>query len=434
MRELADAIIQTALDAAAPKRALERAWPAGWPGDQACRVIAFGKASREMFEVAARRCRDRISKAVVVTDRPQAMPKHHWLRSVFGAHPIPTHETTLAVEAILDCVMWAPAEEPLIALISGGGSSHLASPWPGIAMSDLAAVSEFLMRAGASIHEHNCVRRHVERLKGGRLLQQTAARQVEVFVMSDVIGNPLHDIASGPFAPDPTTFADAMGVLRKHDAAEISPAVTRMLDLGVQGLNTETPKPGDCIFDRVRHHVIASNRQCVDAIAAMLESRGVQVLDRRYDAQGEAQDWAAWLGERVRAARDEIGPCAWIIGGEPVVRVGDAKGRGGPSQEVALHAAKLLSGSRGTTLVAFSTDGVDGPSGNAGAIVDGGSWEQVKAVGIDPESALDRHDSATVHDRLGGVIRTGPTGTNLNHVAVLIAREEPMPASTLTCR
>lgn len=418
MRELADAIIRTALDAANPKNALERAWVHP-PGP--CRVVAFGKASRDMLAVVIDKCQGHITRAVIATDRPELVPTHPWLLATRADHPVPTKHNLAAADAIATCVRECSPDETMIALVSGGGSAHLASPVPPVALDDLARLSSFLMKAGASIHEINCVRRHGEQYKGGRLAAMCRAHATTVFVLSDVIGDPLHDIASGPLAPDPTTFADARCVLEAHRAASVSPTITRYLDEGVRGLHAETPKPGDAVFSRVRHHIIASNRLCVEAIAAMLESRGIGVRARRYDAQGESHEWAAWLGEGARAARDTDRPGAWIIGGEPVVRVGEAKGRGGPSQEVALHAAKLISGLRSATLVAFSTDGIDGPSEYAGAVVDGESWSRAELLGLDPESALQRHDSSIVHERLGGAIRTGPTGTNLNHVAVLVA-------------
>lgn len=424
MRELADAIIRTALEAADPRRAMEQAWVES-PGP--CRIVAFGKASREMLAVAIDRCKGKVTRAVIATDRPELVPTHPWLTALRADHPLPTEHNLAAADAIAACVRECSPDETLIALISGGGSAHLASPVPSISLDELSRLSSFLMKAGATIHELNGVRRHVERFKGGRLAAMCPARAIEVFVMSDVIGDPLHDIASGPFAPDPTTFGEALGVLERLDAIGVAPSVTRLLrgtgkahGLEPRATQIEARTPGDSIFTHVRHHIIASNRLCVDAIATMLESRGIRACERRYDTQGEAREWAAWLGGRATQVHEDDPSDAWIIGGEPVVRVGDAKGRGGPSQEVALHAAKHISGAHGVTLVAFSTDGVDGPSGNAGAVVDGESWAKAIALGLDPQAALDRHDSATVHERLGSAIRTGPTGTNLNHVAVLV--------------
>lgn len=438
VHELAHAIIRTALEAADPRRALERAWPrvpplANETGKGApsvplpadfpltpWRIVAFGKASRDMLAVALERCKGRTTIAAIATDRPELVPTHPWLTAMRADHPLPTEHNLSAAEAIASCVREASPQETVVALVSGGGSAHLASPVPPISLDDLTRLSSSLMKAGASIHELNCVRRHAEWYKGGKLAEICPARSIEVFVMSDVIGDPLHDIASGPFAPDPTTPRDARAVLRKYHALDVAPAITSLIESGGARARVEGAKGHDSRLERVRHHVIASNRLCVDAIGAMLESRGIAVRERRYDAQGEASEWAAWLDEQVRTAGDEERACAWIMGGEPVVRVGEAKGRGGPSQEVALHAAKLISGIAGTMLVAFSTDGVDGPSGNAGAIVDAESWEKAITLGMDPSRALDHHDSSRVHESLNGAIRTGPTGTNLNHVAVLL--------------
>jgi hydroxypyruvate reductase len=418
VRELADAIIRTALDAADPKRAMERAW-AGVEG--ACRVVAFGKASRDMLAVVMERCEGRLTEGVIATDQPERVPSHSWLKAMPADHPLSTARNMEAAEAIAACVRGAPAEETLIALVSGGGSAHLAAPMPPITLDDLSALWRALAMAGSTIRELNVVRRHVERYKGGRLASMCRARAIEVFVLSDVMGDSLHDIASGPFAPDPTTFADACRVLEARGTSHVPPAITRHLEAGMRGEHPETPKPGDPIFDRVRHHIIGSNRLCVDAIAAMLEARGIAVSERRYDAQGEAHEWAAWLGERARRPGDGDRPRAWIIGGEPVVRVGVGHGRGGPSQEVALHAARLMAGSGGMMLVALSTDGVDGPTEYAGGVVDGATWSRAVELGLEPEAALAAHESTRVHEGLGTMIYTNPTGTNLNHVAVLVA-------------
>lgn len=375
MDELAEGIIRTALEAADPGRALARAWVevrGAW------RVVAFGKASREMLSVARARGEGRITRGVIATDRPELCATPSWLSAWRADHPLPTAHNLAAAEAIAGCVRACSPEETLVALVSGGGSAHLASPAGAITLDDLVRLSSFLMRAGATIHELNTVRRHVERYKGGRLAAMCAARAIEVYVLSDVMGDALHDIASGPFAPDPTTYAQALRVLEGYGAMGVSSQITRHVQDGAMGRHDETPKGDEAVFARVRHHVIASHRRCLDAIATMLSSRGVTVREVRSDAAGEASAWAAWLVERARSATEQEGPCAWLIGGEPVVRVGGLSGRGGPSQEVALVAAKALSGMAKVRLVAFSTDGVDGPSGNAGAVVDGASWERAK--------------------------------------------------------
>jgi glycerate 2-kinase len=374
-----------------------------------------------MLAVVMERCEGRLREGVIATDRPERCPAHSWLKAMAADHPLSTARNLAAAEAIAACVRGATGDETLIALVSGGGSAHLAAPMPPITLEDLSELWRVLVMAGATIHELNVVRRHLERYKGGRLASMCRARAIEVYVLSDVMGDPLHDIASGPFAPDPTTFADARRVLEARGARNVPGAIAQYLEAGMRGEHPETPKPGDPVFDRVRHHIIGSNRLCVDAVAAMLGSRGIVVCERRYDASGEAHEWAAWLGERASLRDGHERPRAWIIGGEPVVRVGDTPGRGGPSQEVALHAARLMAGARGTMLVALSTDGVDGPTEYAGGVVDGATWGRAIELGLDPDGALAAHDSTRLHERLGTGIGTNPTGTNLNHVAVLVA-------------
>jgi hydroxypyruvate reductase len=316
----------------------------------------------------------------------------------------------------------------LLLLLSGGASAYLASPAAGLTLGDLASVTRALQLAGASIHELNTVRKHVERLKGGRLAAMCAGRIVAM-VMSDVIGDPLEVIGSGPVVPDPSTFEDATSILERHGLAEAHAGVMGHLRRGAAGgpgAPDETPKPGDLRIARVTSQVIANNARVVEAAAAVARGLGWNVEEVRTGVQGSSRDVAAAITTRAgvgAARRAGASARAWIWGGETTVDVGRATGLGGPSQELALEAARLLAADRGTRPVwlwAFSTDGADGPTDAAGAIVGRETWSEIAGCGLDPAAMLSSHDSHTALRSVGALIRTGHTGTNLNHVWVLV--------------
>jgi hydroxypyruvate reductase len=288
--------------------------------------------------------------------------------------------------------------------------------WPraGLGLGDLAALTDGLLRSGASIEEINCVRKHCEGVKGGQLARLAGAARVEVFVLSDVLGDRLDVISSGPMAADPTTFGDAVAVMERRGLAGGHRAVMELLARGVAGELEETPKPGDAVFDRVRHRVIANNGAAVGAAAESLGGAGRAVVEVRTLVEGEAADRGRELGRRVLG----LWPGDAVVwGGETTVTVGDAGGRGGRNQELALAAALEIEGSGGAVM-SLATDGVDGPTDAAGGIVDGASAGAMRAAGVDGAGALTGHDSWRALRACGGLIETGATGTNVNDVMV----------------
>jgi hydroxypyruvate reductase len=247
---------------------------------------------------------------------------------------------------------------------------------------------------------------------------------VEVLVMSDVEGDRLDVVSSGPLAADPTTYAEALAVLERFNLAGLRPRVTAHLRDGAAGKHRETVKPGDRALARVTHRVVASNQTVTDAVAEAGRGLGFFVSrDHRFISGGAAAE-----GRRIGATlRRHIAGgqrVCFIAGGEPVVNVGPSTGVGGPSQELALAAAVELDGAEGVVLAAVSTDGVDGPPAggvsHAGAVVTGETAQLGRRAGVDPVAALSGHDSATFFSKLGAAVRTGPTGTNLNHVVVAL--------------
>lgn len=416
----AEAIIAAVLEAADPAIAMGKAWPAELNDGRPTALIAIGKASLEMARAAADRLGPSLRRGVVLAVPERiAEARLPAVVTVMGVdHPLPTERNISAARAVAELTRAAPDDMRVIVLISGGGSAHLTLPADGVRLEEIVAVTRALQRSGATIHELNTVRKHAEVLKGGGLGVLLAGREARVFVLSDVIGDALETIASGPCVPDPTTYAEAMAVLDRHGAADIGPGLAAHLRRGISGEVAETVKPGDAQWREIPHTIIASNAVAVDAAARAAAALGFEVIERRTDVEGSAAKAGLWLGERVRsAAAAGRGPVAVVMGGETTVDVAGASGRGGPSQETALAAAIAMAGMERAAALAFSTDGVDGPTDGAGAIVSGATAAEAKERGRDLGPALATHDSHGVLGALGAVIRTGPTGTNVNHIA-----------------
>jgi len=422
MRDCAKLVTGAALRASDPAVALGRAWidPPSGP----VFLAAFGKASAEMGAWCADRLGDRLTGGVVLGVPGRLAQVRLPLRvACYEAdHPLPSERNVKAARALLrEVEAFGQAKGgTVVCLISGGGSSHLTLPAPGLVLDELRAVSESLQRAGAPIHDLNVVRKHTELLKGGRLTVAAVPAGVESYIISDVISDRLDEIASGPTAPDPTTYADAMSVLDRWECRGVSGAVVEHLVRGMAGVTPETPKPGDPVFTRVSTKVIASNRSAVEGVRQALVAAGWTVASVDRDIEGEAAEIGVCLARKVASHRGRSGVCC-VMGGEPTVRVGAARGHGGPSQELALACAIELDrlGLRACAgVIAFSSDGMDGPTDAAGACLYGSAIGEARAAGLNPERSLGEHDSLTFLTAIGAGIRTGPTGTNVNHIAV----------------
>lgn len=395
-------------------------------------LFAIGKASLEMTVAAIEAVGDRIDRGLVaaVPERlaaldPHALASlaHHRITAMPCDHPLATHRNLDFAAAARTFVSAVPTNTRLIALISGGGSAHLASPPPDVSLDDLRRVTDTMLRAGATIAELNAVRKHVETLKGGRLAERCPA-PIDSFVISDVIGDHLDVIASGPFTPDPTTFADALAALQRRGATNASPAITAHLTRGTLGALPETPKPGSSVFERVRTSIIAHNAVVVRAAAAAIAHKRDVAFREEHRIERPVEDVASQLINDIAPDR------AVVLGGEWSVNVGQSRGLGGPSQELALRVALLLE-ERGYAqpyaCLCYSTDGIDGPTDAAGAIVTSETLRTARANAIDPVAALREHNSFGFFSALAKTastacehLRLGPTGTNVNHVAVLL--------------
>jgi hydroxypyruvate reductase len=383
-------------------------------------VLGAGKASGAMARTVEAILGDRISDGLVVVKDGYARPTTR-IRIVEAGHPIPDERGVRAADALLGLAHSAARDDLVMFLISGGGSALLPAPVPPITLDEKRRVTRLLLDAGATIHELNAVRKHLSRLKGGQLARAAAPATVVTLALSDVIGNALDVIASGPTAPDPTTFADALAILDRFGlGTRVPPSVREHLAAGARGEVPETPKAGDPLFARVTNVVIGDNALVVDAATARATVLGYTpvVLTRAF--AGEARDVARDFVARGRALP---APACLIAGGETTVTVRGG-GVGGRCQEFALAAAIEIDGDPTLTVLAAGTDGTDGPTPAAGAIADGRTVGRGEAERLDVHSSLAANDAHTYFRALGDLVSPGPTGTNLQDLYLLI-REAP---------
>lgn len=428
IRPVADALIAAALRAADPADAVRRNWPADLDSAPRVVLLAAGKGAAPMVEAAVERLGRRITRGAVA-----CVPEHESrIRAALdqsGAgpatvhpadHPLPTRRNLAAAKALADAAGLANEQDRVLALVSGGASAHLCMPAGGIALDDLRELSGAIMRAGATIQELNSVRKHAERLKGGGLARLCWPAPTTVLVLSDVLGDPLDTIGSGPFAGDETSFADALRVLDRHDLRRVSPSITAHLVRGTRGEETETPDPSDPILDRTEHTVIANNALAVESVTRAAIDLGFRVDGVERHVVGAASEVGLALGHRAAklARAGGRGSRCFVLGGETTVQVGDATGKGGRCTELALASAFELEGLHRAAVVSFATDGIDGPTDAAGAIATGSTLEEARTSGLDPRVALTNHDSYTLFGSIDALVRTGPTGTNVNDIAI----------------
>ncbi|MBM4423478.1 MAG: DUF4147 domain-containing protein [Chloroflexi bacterium] len=424
-----ETLIAAALRAADPAERLAAHWPriaARIERARRCWVAGAGKAALEMSLKVNELLGERIAAGAVaaVPERLQTLDSAIRDSLPFqlypAAHPLPDERNLLAARAIADVAARADDGDALIVLLSGGGSAHLTLPANGLALADLQRVTGSLMKAGAPIEALNTVRKHCERLKGGGLLRLAAPARVFAFVLSDVIGDPLDVIASGPATPDPTRYADALDVLTRYGVEADGP-VRRHLEAGARGERPETLKPDDPLYALADHTLIGSNALAVEAVKREAERLGFAVAHLETGVRGEAREAGARLGEW--AVQHASTPQCAIFGGETTVTV-TGPGRGGRNQEMALAAAIAIEGLPNLAIAAFATDGIDGPTDAAGAIATGDTCGRARAMNHDPADYLNHNDSHTFFAELGDSIRTGPTGTNVNDIALALAYPE----------
>jgi len=379
------------------------------PAGRRIRVLGCGKASGAMAQAAESGLGPRIVEGFVVVKDGYAVPLER-VEVAEAGHPVPDARGLAAARRLLDLARDAAEDEVVLFLVSGGGSALTPAPVPPVTLAEKQRVTHLLLGAGATIGELNAVRKHLSFFKGGQLARAAWPAEVLTLALSDVIGDPLDVIASGPTAPDPTTYGDALEVLAARGVRERVPkSILERLEAGRRGQVAETPKPGDRIFDRVRNVVIGNNTRVTDAAVSEATRRGYRAELVTRALQGEAREVARQLLERAR----RLPPRACLVaGGETTVTVRGA-GKGGRCQEFALAAALELRPDDGLVVLAAGTDGTDGPTDAAGAIVDAGTVERARQAGSDAWRALDDNDAYALLGASGDLLLTGATRTNL---------------------
>ena len=427
LRADASACLRAAVAAVEPEaltaRFLER-HPEFLPGVHHIAVAAIGKAGAAMARGARQVLGGRLGRGVLIAPEGQAHDAPAGFATFGGGHPIPNQAGAEGALEVHRLASELGAADTLLCLISGGGSALMTLPPEGLTLAAVQTTTEGLLRSGATIDELNCVRKHLDRLKGGRLARLAHPARVVALVLSDVVGDPLDVIASGPVTADPTTFADAIGILERSGVWQRAPEPVREhLEAGRAGRAPESPKPGDPCFGQVDARVIGSNRLAADAALAEAERRGYGTLLLTTWLSGEAREVGrvlAAVGREIHArGRPLAAPACVAAAGETTVTVRGA-GRGGRNQELALGAALALAGSGDILVTSMGTDGVDGPTDAAGAVADGATVERARRRGQDPGRALADNDAYSFFRATGDLIVTGPTGTNVMDLALVM--------------
>jgi hydroxypyruvate reductase len=389
-------------------------------------VVGCGKAAAPMAGAVAELLGERISAGVVITKEGYGsagdeLDRMGTIAIREAGHPIPDERGQRATEEILRNLRGLSEEDLVICLISGGGSALMTCPARGVSLEDVQKLTSVLLACGATITEINTLRKHLDEVKGGGLARAAFPAHLVTLTLSDVVGDALDVIASGPTVPDTTTYSDALAVLDKYDVADQVPAsLLEHLHRGARGEVPDTPKVGDPAFDRLQNVMVGNNRLAVEAALRQAAREGFETLCLTAHLQGEARragQVLAGLAHQLARCRQHGGlPICAAAGGETTVTLtGD--GIGGRNQEVALGAVPLLAGLEGVFLVALATDGGDGPTDAAGAVATGDTLGRARRLGLNPEDYLMRDDAYHFFAALGDLLKPGPTRTNVNDLA-----------------
>jgi hydroxypyruvate reductase len=425
LRADAQAIARAGVAGADPARCLAPAlhdFIAGLARGTPVHVIAAGKAARAMMRAALAAGLEVARGLVATIDASGEWPAP--VVAIDAGHPVPTAESERAAREGLAIARAATPGDALLVLLSGGASALLAAPGEGLSLADKQATTRLLLAAAASIDEINTVRKHLSAVKGGRLAL-AAACPVTTFALSDVVG-PIADdpsvIGSGPTAPDPTTWADALAVVTRRGVLAALPVPVRArLEAGARRALADTAKPGDPRLARGSYRVIGSRVNAMDAARGAAFDLGYATVTLEAAIVGEARDVGpAFVAQALERARRLPRPVCVIASGETTVHV-VGKGRGGRNQELALASAPAIAAiDEPAVLLSQGTDGIDGPTDAAGGVIDGGTAARAAAAGVDLEASLADNDAYTALGAVGDLVRTGPTGTNVGDLQVLL--------------
>lgn len=425
LRRDALACLRAAIAAVEPERLVRRHLRSAGgrlPGTGPVHVAAIGKAAQAMVRGAAEALGERLADGVVVLPHGGEMSLPPGCQAIAAGHPVPDLGSVAGGRAVLELAEGLASDDLLLCLISGGGSALMTLPPEGVPLASVQAATGLLLKAGATIGELNAVRKHLDRLKGGRLARAAAPARTVALVLSDVVGDPLDVIASGPLSPDPTTFREAVELLRTRGVwDELPGAVREHLAAGLRGAVEESPKAGDECFERVEVRIVGNNRLAAEAAMAKAERLGYAARLLTIELTGEARDVGRDLARRALAERagSPADPGCLVAAGETTVTV-TGTGSGGRNQELALGAALALAGSESMLLASLGTDGIDGPTDAAGAFADGATVARAARLGIDSEAVLRANNTYAFFCALRDLIVTGPTGTNVMDLQIVL--------------
>jgi len=385
--------------------------------------LAAGKAAAAMAAAAERHYLDQLGldpgrlSGIATTRHGHGVPTRR-ITVIEAGHPVPDEAGLKGAEQSLQMAQGAGADDLLLVLLSGGGSANWIAPVEGVSFAQKQQLTRALLRSGAPIGEVNTVRKHLSRIKGGRLARAGQRADIVTLAISDVPHDDPSAIASGPTVPDPTTLADARAIVAKY-GLEVDEAIRRALD----NAGNESCKPGDPTFARTQFELIARPKASLEAAIKVASDAGYAIIDLGADLEGEARDVAADHARLALKAQAEGRRVAIVSGGELTVTV-RGNGRGGPNQEYALALAGLLKNTQGIAALAADTDGADGGAGSAadpaGAIIDPGTFARMASLGLDPKAYLDNNDATAFFAATGDLLLTGPTLTNVNDVRVIL--------------
>lgn len=400
-------VIQTALAACQPDAAVRRALEGKTFSSGKIYLVAAGKAAWQMASCAAGLLGERLSGGVVVTKYDHSKGEIPGCTVYEGGHPVPDENSFRGTQAAIDLVTGLQKEDTVVFLVSGGGSALFESPL--ISGEDLAGLTRQLLACGADIVEMNTIRKRMSRVKGGKFAQLCAPAQVYAIVLSDILGDPLDMIASGPAYPDRSTREDAWAVVEKY-GLELTEEMKALLDV-------ETPKQ----LDNVETVITGSVRELCEAAAGACREKGYETVVLTDLLCCQAREAGSFLASIAKSHENSGRSLAFLAGGETVVRL-TGSGLGGRNQELALAAAPGIAGMKDTVVFSVGSDGTDGPTDAAGGMVDGQTEEKLTKAGLSVHQVLGDNDAYHALERVGGLIHTGPTGTNVNDVAVVLLK------------
>jgi len=385
-------------------------------------VVGAGKASALMAKAAEQSLGSSLTAGLVVVKYGHKVPGVRKIELAEGAHPLPDKRGAAATKRLVEMIEQAGEKDIVIGLFSGGGSALLAAPCPGVSLKEKIATTDLLLRCGAEIAELNAVRKHISMVKGGQLARIARPAKMVNLLLSDVIGDKLDVIASGPAVPDSSSFRLAWQVIEKYGLKKTLPASVRLrLSAGAAGKIEDTPKRGDKLFAGVRNLVIGSNSKALHAAAAKAKELGYRLELVSRPMAGEASDYARRFLRRARRGARAGSPYCLLAGGETTVTV-TGKGKGGRNQEFALAVLAELANLPGVLVFSAGTDGTDGPTDAAGA----GAWQELLsealARGHKPSAYLTNNDAYNFFRQAGGLYKSGPTGTNVMDLAMVLVR------------